>query len=783
LNKKIALAMFFTLILFFSISAIHASDVNLTDYNTVNSCEGISLQLENEVHLNDLEHVGSEGLSTSFDDAYLKENNENQTELISPTTSAYMNGRCSVTLKDSSTNAPLVNKNINFVINNVKYPSKTNKDGVASVNLAVDPGTYEVTASFSGDSSHGGANITFEIEVLPTIKANDITKYYKGSTKYSATFVDSKGNPLKNKKVTIKVNGKSYTKKTNSKGIVSLPINLKPGVYKVVSTNPVTGYKLTTNFKILSTIVASDLKKVAGDSNKFVVKFLKSNGKPLAKQYVKLKINGKVHKVRTNSKGIVYFSLKSFKQGTYKIISYNKDGLSKSNQIKIYKISYTQLSTNFYTFSHNDTKMISVRFSNSLGESSNSGKTIDIEIDGVIYSKKTDSKGMVYLDLSSLEKGLYHVEYSYGGSKYFKAVSARNFVTILGTNTDPELSVESITDFGYGASTPLEVAFSAGGVPLVNRNMTFTVDGKSYTKITDEWGIASLPIDLKVGNHTVKYRTYDELYVNGTSGSCSITVFKRSETKLTWECGLSYKDSSQSFKVLLTDFYGNPIPDQLIELTIDGETYIDWTGSNGYAKFTTDVALGKYNVLVKFLGTNDYADSSISSSINVELSKFGKGLNVKDSSYYSSAYLKSTRHCQVNNAKIKSLVKSLTKGLTNDVDKAKAIFNYVRDNIAYSYYYNSKLGAVGTLNAKKGNCVDQSHLLVAMYRAAGFKARYVHGKCEFGDGVYGHVWTQVLVKGTWLVGDPINSNNALGKISNWDTRNYKLKNRYISLPF
>ena len=52
----------------------------------------------------------------------------------------------------------------------------------------------------------------------------------------------------------ITVNGKSYSVKTSSKGFVSISVNLKPGTYKIVSSDPITGYKLTTTFKILSTI-------------------------------------------------------------------------------------------------------------------------------------------------------------------------------------------------------------------------------------------------------------------------------------------------------------------------------------------------------------------------------------------------------------------------------------------------------------------------------------------------------------------------------------------------
>ena len=121
--------------------------------------------------------------------------------------------------------------------------------------------------------------------------------------------------------------------------------------------------------------------------------------------------------------------------------------------------------------------------------------------------------------------------------------------------------------------------------------------------------------------------------------------------------------------------------------------------------------------------------------------------------------------------------------MTSDYDKANAIFKYVRDTISYSFYYDTKYGATGTLSAKKGNCVDHSHLLVAMFRTAGLAARYVHGKCTFSSGsTYGHVWAQVLIGDTWVCADATSSKNSLGKISNWNTKSFTLKGRYASLP-
>lgn len=773
MNKKITLSMFLILFLFLSIGSIHASDTNITDFAAIDSTDD-SLQITQENHIN------SENMSINTDD--ILSDNKNKTEMSSSSSKVYQGGSYSVILKDSNANEVLANKTVNFVINNVNYSTTTNSKGIASVNLALDVGKYSAAAYFDGDSSYDSSNFTSDFNVLSTIKASDLTKYYKGSKQYSATFYDSLGNLLKNKMVTITVKGKSYSKKTNSKGVATLDINLKPGTYKITSTNPATGYKLTTNIKILSTISASDLKKVKGDSNKFKVKFYKSNGKALAKKYVKIKIKGKSYWYKTSSSGYVRLTLNNFKNGVFKVVSYNNDGTSKTNTVTIYRIANTKLYANGYTFAPGDNRQIKVKLTTSLGGSSVSGKIIKITIGGKTYSKKTGASGIVYMDLSSISKGLYNVKYQFVGNKFFKSSSDSKYITILDTNAT-KLAVKGTTRFGYGAHSSMNVVYTAGGVPLRGMAVKVTVEGTTYSGTTNNNGVVSVPIDLGVGNYTVSFTASGNDKVCGTSDSAKIEVFERSEAKLTWKSGTSFKDSLQKFKVLLTDKNGNPISGQTVELDIGDYVYSAKTASNGYATIKVYASMGNYKVEVKALGDNNFLPSSTSKSIKITVSKFKNGLNEKASGSYSSSYLKSSKNCPVNNAKIKALVKSVTSGLTDPVDKAKAIFNYVRDTIAYDYYYNSHRGAIGTLRYGRANCVDQAHLLISMYRTAGFMARYVHGSCRFSDGVYGHVWTQVLIGNTWVVGDPINSNNELGKINNWNANTFVLKNRYVSLPF
>ena len=138
----------------------------------------------------------------------------------------------------------------------------------------------------------------------------------------------------------------------------------------------------------------------------------------------------------------------------------------------------------------------------------------------------------------------------------------------------------------------------------------------------------------------------------------------------------------------------------------------------------------------------------------------------------------------INTSSVSALAKSLSAGCTTNLQKATKIFNWVRDNINYAFYYNTKYGANGTLQKRIGNCCDTANLLVALARAAGIQARYVHGSCKFSSGNwYGHVWAQVYINGKWVNADATSSRNSLGVIKNWNTATYKLEGVYNTLPF
>lgn len=92
--------------------------------------------------------------------------------------------------------------------------------------------------------------------------------------------------------------------------------------------------------------------------------------------------------------------------------------------------------------------------------------------------------------------------------------------------------------------------------------------------------------------------------------------------------------------------------------------------------------------------------------------------------------------------KIDSVSNAITKSIKNHVDKAKAIFNWLRNNITY-VYPPSKRGAIEILNTHEGDCGQYSNLFISLSRAAGIPARQQSG-FNFIPGNTGyHAWSEV----------------------------------------
>ena len=230
----------------------------------------------------------------------------------SVTTTYNVNKDLVITLKDEKGEA-LSGEEVTVDLNGTKTYTTDENGQVKIATGSLVPNTYNVKISFAGNDYYLGSDATAKVTVkkaTPKITASAKTFTFEDKTKkYTVTLKDNNGKALKNTKVTLKVNGKSYTATTNSKGVATFKLSditkgkklTKKATYNAVISFAGDKYynKVTKNVKL--SVKAYAWKTVAkGSKDKAMVKkiqrALKKNHFYISFKGRYLKIDGIYHK-------------------------------------------------------------------------------------------------------------------------------------------------------------------------------------------------------------------------------------------------------------------------------------------------------------------------------------------------------------------------------------------------------------------------------------------------------------------------------------------------------
>ena len=279
-----------------------------------------------------------------------------------------------------------------FNVNGVNY-TKELVNGKASIGINLNPGNYTITTFYH--YTDGLATKTNNIEVLSTILANDVVKFFRNGTQYCAKFLDGCGSPLVNASVTFNINGVLYKKQTDYEGIARLNINLFPGKYILTAMHP-DGLMYGYNITVLSTIHGDDIVKFFRNGTQYCAKFLDGCGSPLVNASVIFNINGVFYKKQTDDNGMARLNINLF-PGEYILTAIHLNGEEKANIIKV-----------LTTISAEDISLIENKSGVFVLKTHDGARNVSITINGVEYIVQTDDGGVATLNVS-LSKGNHAV--------------------------------------------------------------------------------------------------------------------------------------------------------------------------------------------------------------------------------------------------------------------------------------------------------------------------------------------------------------------------------------
>ena len=123
-------------------------------------------------------------------------------------------------------------------------------------------------------------------------------------------------------------------------------------------------------------------------------------------------------------------------------------------------------------------------------------------------------------------------------------------------------------------------------------------------------------------------------------------------------------------------------------------------------------------------------------------------------------------HIEANNRQIKELATQLSQDKDNPCETVRAIYNYIGNNLIYSYNQND-WGAQAALGKMGADCTEYASLMIALCRANQIPARYFEGllyQQENEPAESEHAWLEVYLPGIgWAPMDPTLGRSSLSR--------------------
>ena len=212
------------------------------------------------------------------------------------------------------------------------------------------------------------------------------------------------------------------------------------------------------------------------------------------------------------------------------------------------------------------------------------------------------------------------------------------------------------------------------GDPLANANVTFTVEGRNYTAITNADGIANIEISLNAGAYSI-------ITVNPASGQTNINsiVVNKLQSVVSAANVNTVYNGGKYLIVTLKDSNGIALAGRDVTVVLNSKPIKGKTDANGQFKVSTNALAPKaYAAAISFAGDANHISSKAAATVKV--TKATPKLTAKKATLKNKKYtitLKDNQNKAMKKVKVTLKVKGKTyKATTNK--KGKATFKITK---------------------------------------------------------------------------------------------------------
>lgn len=482
MNIKNVFLISIILLAIFSVSAVSAQSVaddNVgiisEDFNSNNN------YLDDILTTYDLDDSYGDGISEVVEDSSNNASSIESSDLVK----YYKNdSQYEATFYDVDGN-PLVNQSVPISINGANYNRTTNTSGMIKFSINLVPGDYVIKVTNPITNEIALNNVT----VLSTLISENVVKSYKNGTQYYIAVLNGQGTPLTNATVSLNINGVFYNRTTNQYGVARLNINLNSGNYVITAQGP-DGLSQSNNITVLPTIEAKDIKKYYKNGTQYYANFTDSKGNPLANTDVQFNINGVFYTRKTDANGTAMLSI-NLPAGKYVLTAINPNTTEqKSNKVEVLSkvvVKNSQTGGNI-SIEYNNSEKYSVTLYNDNGTLAKN-KTITFNINGQIYNRTSDDKGIASLPIN-LRPGDYVITGDFEGCKVSNLIKVR---------VTPSIRLVSNT-LHYKEPFQFYLTEKKSGNPITGEHYGLIIyNGTAYGAYPDANGLVQIGQDFPVG--------------------------------------------------------------------------------------------------------------------------------------------------------------------------------------------------------------------------------------------------------------------------------------------
>ena len=573
----------------------------------------------------------------------------------------------------------LVNKMINVVVGTIDENLATNDKGQVSVDVSgLVPGSYVATISFAGDELYEGFNISANVVVNKIVP--DVVISPDGDLVPGEKLIIKVEIPYATENVTIIVNGNKNTTKLVGNVVTYTIDELVQGTYYVTvlySGDDICDFTYKTDsFDVVKSTadLINDLNKIIDNQNSTIVsqnnQIATLNGTVNVRESI---IDSQAEQISVLNETVIaqnstiesqsklidilnetVIVQNSTIESQSKLIDIlNETVIAQNSTIEAQNNQITILNNtlnNQATIIDSQVEQISVLnetviFQNSIIESQS--KLIDILNETVIAQNSTieaqnnqiailndnvnsqNSTSVIQAQkdrINELNEIINNQNSTINSQK--DQITVLNDIVIEQNKTinmasdsvATSLLVENISAATATAKYFIISLVDANNVPLVNKTIKFTVNGKTDSVVTNGSGVAT----VKVSYSTAGTRYYAFSFLGETGYSASIAsakvVVSKKATKLTAP-KKTFKATTKTKKVQVKLKAGKTVlKNKKVTLKVKGKTYTAKTNKKGIATFkiTKLTKKGTFKYTVKFAGNKAYKAVNKSGKITIK---------------------------------------------------------------------------------------------------------------------------------------------------------------------